>query len=57
MRKAGDLPAHFDIHTRHFVTGETTWQTGENLAGERADLPAYYSANLNNGSENSALLV
>lgn len=45
-RKAGYLPAHFDICTGHCVAGETTLQAGENLS-------VYYSANLNNGSENA----
>lgn len=54
MREAGYLPAHFHIYTGNSVAGETTLQTGEHfLAGERADLSANYSANLNNGSENT----
>lgn len=47
MREAGYLPAHFHIYTGNFVAGETTLQTGEHfLAGERANLSVYYSANL-----------
>lgn len=46
MREAGYLPVHFHLYTGNFVAGETTLQTEHFLAGERANLSVYYSANL-----------
>jgi len=54
MKEAGYFPANFHIYTGNFVAEDTSLQMGEHfLAGERADLSAYCSLNLDSASENA----